>query len=433
MQRYRHHNGRRALCLLAVCGVLSSLAMGQSGGGAGGSTSQAGAAGGADETRSVADAWGNEVVIARQPRRGTGAAAGAAGIGGGQVEGEERRRAGVFRGVRGGEPIELTIDADGAVEVSELIARLSQLSTPGLEFRLDRLSERPSLGVILSDADPVLLEHLGLEPGSAVLIQRVVPGTPAEKAGLRANDIVIEVHGQRAGGVERFRALIAEREAGEPVRLKIVRRGERREVDVTPRERERAGGPSVELSLRVDAEASLAAVEEMLKRSLGRDALADMRRDVQEAIGSVEELAERLSSVRFDVSRDAEGRSELRYVDPRTGQERRMMLPGGAARAPRSGWPETELQGLRFVDPQTGEYRLFELPSQLLREVPAERLRELRREDLQRLRAIPGGSGVAERFELRASPQAERLERLEASVERLEGKLDRLLEKLSDR
>lgn len=405
MQRHQSLNARRVFCLLATCGLLSSGAMAQ---GVGGSTSQREAAVGAGETPKVVDAWGNEVAVARQPRRGAGAGGaaggaggGGAGEGGGQVEGEERRRAIVLRGQGDERPIiELTIDADGGIEVSELIERLTQLSPHGLQFRVDQLSQRPSLGVVLSDADPVLLQHLRLETDSAVLIERVLPGSPAMRAGLSANDLVLSIDGETVQGVEDFRTRIGAWDGQGPIAFEVVRRGQKLTLSVTPARRDaQQRGLVIDTNIRIDTDAALREATERLRKALDATSRTDLRGEVAEAIEKLDRVAKSLAAVR----------------------------------AQRPGWPEAGLQGFRFVDPETGEYRLFELPSHLFREVPAERLRELRSEDLYRLRAIPGGSGVAERFELRASPQAERLERLEASVERLESKLDRLLEKLSDR
>ncbi|TVS08075.1 MAG: PDZ domain-containing protein [Phycisphaerales bacterium] len=384
---FAHRAGSRrgagVLAVLTASGLVCAGAMAQSAGGGG-----SGEGSGAERQR------GEEV------RRGGGAGGGGVGSPREREDGEERRVERIFLAPSGGPAasIRLEFDADGSLNIGDMIERLSRVSPPNVEFRVDRLSDRPSLGVVLADPDPVLLEHLGIEPGSAVLIQSVIPGTPAEQAGLQSNDLVIEVNGQRAGDVDRFRAKINERKAGEPVRLKIVRRGERREVTVTPQERARPRGPAVDLSLRVDAEASLVALKEKLQRALERNTWVDMRRDVQDAIGSVEELSERLSSVRFDVSRDADGRSELRYVDPRTGQERRMVLPGGAVR----GGVGSRAEGL---------------PSEIL----------------ERVRRMPSGGETLEYPPRDRSASADRLDRLEASVERLEGKLDRLLEKLSDR
>ncbi|MBA4065423.1 MAG: hypothetical protein C0501_17260 [Isosphaera sp.] len=52
------------------------------------------------------------------------------------------------------------------------------------------------LGVRLEPLTPVLVEQLGLEAGRGVVLAEVIEGSPADKAGLRANDIVIEFAGK---------------------------------------------------------------------------------------------------------------------------------------------------------------------------------------------------------------------------------------------
>ncbi len=403
--------GAGALAVLASSGLVCAGALAQSGGGGGG-----GVAGGSGEG------------AAEREKRET--RTGAAGVGGSvraqatvQGEGDGDKRVVLLRGSNfHGPTIELTFGPDGDVDFNELAERLMRFSSADIDFRVDRLGERPSLGVVLSDADPVLLEHLRLEPGSAVLIERVLPGTPAQRAGLAANDIVLSIDGEPVEGVEHFRARIGAWDGEGPIAFGIIRRGQRLELSVTPEPRAAARGPAVDLSLRVDTEASLAALKKTLQRALERTAQADLRRDVEEAIGSVEELAERLSSVRFDVSRDAYGRSELRYVDPRTGQERRMVLPGGAT-AERRQHLEERIRSLRETN-ERQQRALRELQQSLPRR---EGGAEPDRGPL--VMHAPFRTAPAEAL----VPMTERLERLEASVERLEGKLDRLLEKLSDR
>lgn len=75
------------------------------------------------------------------------------------------------------------------------------------------------LGVILADSEkPVIAE--------------VIPDSPAEKAGLLPNDVLLSVDGQTMDGVEVFAATIRSRNAGDDVRLRIRRAGETRELTV---------------------------------------------------------------------------------------------------------------------------------------------------------------------------------------------------------
>lgn len=89
------------------------------------------------------------------------------------------------------------------------------------------------LGVQITDARPQDLRWLGSRDTRGALIGSVVPGAPAERAGLRAGDVVMEAGGRpidRARDLQRF---IAGTPAGSVVRIGVVRGGEQVEVEVT--------------------------------------------------------------------------------------------------------------------------------------------------------------------------------------------------------
>lgn len=78
-------------------------------------------------------------------------------------------------------------------------------------------SRRAFLGVKTSDP--------GLEEGAeGFRIGEVVPGSAAERTGLRAGDVIIEIDGRKIRGFDDLRAAIARRNPGDRIRLK-VRRG----------------------------------------------------------------------------------------------------------------------------------------------------------------------------------------------------------------
>jgi serine protease Do len=45
--------------------------------------------------------------------------------------------------------------------------------------------------------DPDLADHLGISPGGGVVVSRVVPASPAEQAGLKSLDVLVELAGER--------------------------------------------------------------------------------------------------------------------------------------------------------------------------------------------------------------------------------------------
>ena len=58
-----------------------------------------------------------------------------------------------------------------------------------------------------------------------VEITRVEEGSPAEKAGLKAGDVVLEYNGERVEGMEQFGRLVRETPAAREVKLLVSRGG----------------------------------------------------------------------------------------------------------------------------------------------------------------------------------------------------------------
>lgn len=93
---------------------------------------------------------------------------------------------------------------------------------------------RVMLGVTLQDPEPSLCRHLGIAEGQATLLMDVIPGLPADKAGLRSFDVVVEVDGQKPSDPARVRQRLAERSPGDQMTF-VVRRpgGANERVEVT--------------------------------------------------------------------------------------------------------------------------------------------------------------------------------------------------------
>lgn len=97
-------------------------------------------------------------------------------------------------------------------------------SAPGP--RADAGAAQPRLGIECSDVPDVLRTQLDLGAGGLV-VERVVPGTLAERLGLRRHDVLVEVAGRPVATVEDVRAALAAAPAAEPVSAAWVRRGRR--------------------------------------------------------------------------------------------------------------------------------------------------------------------------------------------------------------
>jgi len=84
------------------------------------------------------------------------------------------------------------------------------------------------LGVSLSDPEPPVDDDEETPQGA--LVVGVVKESPADEAGLRAGDLIVQVDAERVASARALIELIGARDPGGWVDLEIVRRGERRHV-----------------------------------------------------------------------------------------------------------------------------------------------------------------------------------------------------------
>jgi serine protease Do len=89
------------------------------------------------------------------------------------------------------------------------------------------------LGVNLAEVDGNRARELKLRETTGVEITRVEEGSPAEKAGLKPNDVVLEYNGQHVEGMEQFGRLVRETPGGREVKLVISRNGDTQTVLAT--------------------------------------------------------------------------------------------------------------------------------------------------------------------------------------------------------
>jgi serine protease Do len=94
--------------------------------------------------------------------------------------------------------------------------------------------EGPSwLGVELREVTSDAAKELKLSAERGVVLGKIVPDSPAAKAGLKENDVVTEINGQRVEGAAQFRRMIHEIPAGRTVQLTVWRDGRAQNLSVT--------------------------------------------------------------------------------------------------------------------------------------------------------------------------------------------------------
>ena len=117
-----------------------------------------------------------------------------------------------------------------AVPINQAVAILPQLKERG------RVA-RGFIGVGLTDVTPALQRALNLSVAKGAVIQDVSAGSPAERAGLQAYDVIVEVEGRQVINNEEVIRDISARQPGSVARLAIVRDGRHQSVQVKLAER----------------------------------------------------------------------------------------------------------------------------------------------------------------------------------------------------
>jgi serine protease Do len=114
------------------------------------------------------------------------------------------------------------------------------------QFHAGALAGGTYLGVNLAEVDADRARELKLKEAYGAEITRVEEGSPAEKAGLKPNDVVLEYNGQRVEGMEQFGRMVRETPPGREAKLLISRNGATQTLTATLAARKfRPGGGGV--------------------------------------------------------------------------------------------------------------------------------------------------------------------------------------------
>ena len=89
---------------------------------------------------------------------------------------------------------------------------------------------RGYLGVMTQDVDRNLAEAYGLSKPMGALVVKVLPDTPAEKAGLKEGDVILAFNGQEIGLASELPQLIGRTKIGKKVPLSLLREGKKIEL-----------------------------------------------------------------------------------------------------------------------------------------------------------------------------------------------------------
>lgn len=108
--------------------------------------------------------------------------------------------------------------------------------------RIDRIyigqSSDSYIGVRLTELTKQLGEYFGVEKARGVLITEVDKDSPAEKAGLKAGDVIVDIDGDKVYEYEDVRDIIGDKDEGDMVAVTVMRDRKEVKLDVEVAERE---------------------------------------------------------------------------------------------------------------------------------------------------------------------------------------------------
>ncbi len=177
-------------------------------------------------------------------------------------------RTGGFMGLSFAIPIEV------AMNVAE------QLRTTG------RVS-RGWIGVLIQDVNRELAESFGMDHPSGALIAQVLPGGPAETAGLQVGDVILSYNGTKVKNSAKLPPLVGASPVNRPAKLEVMRDGKRRRMEIVIGELPVDDEPVMTSSKPVPGKASRLGVTVV---PLGEEQRAELQieRDAGVLVGQVE-------------------------------------------------------------------------------------------------------------------------------------------------
>lgn len=122
-------------------------------------------------------------------------------------------RSGGFMGLSFAVPIELAMNV------------VDQLRTSGQV-------SRGYLGVLIQDVDHNLAESFGMSQPKGALVAKILPDSPAEKAGIQLGDVILEFNGQELRESSQLPPMVGNTKAGNEAQLTVLRQGKEQQVDI---------------------------------------------------------------------------------------------------------------------------------------------------------------------------------------------------------
>jgi serine protease Do len=106
---------------------------------------------------------------------------------------------------------------------------LAQIETTGHGIHV----EHPFIGIQMRPLNSQIANYLGYSGTQGVVVEDVVPDSPADKAGIQSADIILELNHQKVSSSDQIRNAIAKMKVGDKITLLVWRNGNLQPFSVT--------------------------------------------------------------------------------------------------------------------------------------------------------------------------------------------------------
>ena len=101
------------------------------------------------------------------------------------------------------------------------------------QLKTNGVVTRGWLGVLIQPVNQSLSQAFKLKRPLGALVAEVTPGSPADKAGVKAGDIITKYNGEAVNNSDQLPPLVAATKVGEKVNITVIRKGETKTLTAT--------------------------------------------------------------------------------------------------------------------------------------------------------------------------------------------------------
>jgi len=94
-------------------------------------------------------------------------------------------------------------------------------------------NDRGYMGVNLDDMNEQMGEYFGVEDGKGALVTEVVEDSPADKAGLKAGDVIVRLGEKEIDSTTALHKAVAKTEPEQQMAVKVMRQGKSKDLSIT--------------------------------------------------------------------------------------------------------------------------------------------------------------------------------------------------------